>query len=76
MATDIIDLDAYRPHLMISCGQHVHVLPVRLMLDVASGRATPQEPFVCVLQRIVVEWLACVRAGVVPEAIADLDAGD
>lgn len=66
---DVVDLEAWRPHLVLACDEgHAHVLPVALALDWAAGI---REPDACCVRRIIVEWLACVRAGCVQHAVED-----
>jgi hypothetical protein len=74
MAAEVIDLSEHRPHLVIDCtkdeGAIVHVVPVSLALDWASGKQPLPEPEV--IRRIITEWLACLHAGCVGHAIGDL----
>lgn len=74
---DIIALDDHRPHLVIcEDGEHpkVHVLPVSLALDWASGaQPLPEEG---ILRRVITEWLACVSEGLVETALHEIQAED
>lgn len=74
MPAKVVELDRYRPHLVIAEDEpagKVHVIPLQLALDWAAGKAPL--PDAGILRRILVEWLACVRAELVETALHDLE---
>lgn len=74
MAADVLVLDDHRPHIVIAedapAGK-VHVVPLALALDWASGKKPLPEDGI--LRRIIVEWLACLRTGAVEPALYALE---
>jgi hypothetical protein len=65
MATDILSMqdyrDAHQPHLVLSCADAVHVVPVAYIEALVAGE--PVEPLSQpMLAAILKDWLALLRA--------------
>lgn len=68
MAAEVIELDAHRPHLVITCSEeqvHCHVVPVAYLLRLAAGDTTVEPLPTCAAKRVLQEWLLCVQTGCV-----------
>jgi hypothetical protein len=70
MSAKVVSLDDQRPHLLIHTDGKIHVVPVALALDWASGKQ--ELPDADILRRIITEWLCCAKAGCIEHAIEDL----
>ena len=60
---NVSNIEDYKPHLTVNCGECVHVISISLIEDVISGKKdfTELERWDALLKTILKDWLSSMR---------------
>jgi len=61
--SNVVSMEDYRPHAVISSGRSVHVIPLSVLEDIATGdlRVDQLDGWEEIIPEIIGEWLCLIE---------------